>query len=81
LNDADKLNNDLKAHQLKKADGAMIKEAMEAGIPGMENVAANFMKQQFANLYAMTALMLPTHDSSHESLVDDTTVSSQSDQA
>jgi hypothetical protein len=54
LNEAAKLNNYLKAQQLKKADWAMIKEALEAGVQGMESVAANFMKQQFANLYGMT---------------------------
>jgi hypothetical protein len=81
LNETAKLNNDLKAQQLKKTDWAMIKEDLEASVPGMENVAANVMKQQFTNLYAMTASTLPTHDISNESLVNDTIVSSQSDQA
>jgi hypothetical protein len=45
LNDVAKLNNDLKAQQLKKADWAIIKDALEVGVPGMENVAAHFMKQ------------------------------------
>jgi adenylosuccinate synthase len=81
LNNAAKLNNNLKAQQLKKAEWAMIKDDLEHSAPGMENVAANFMKQQFANLYAMTASTLPTQGSSHHSLLDDTIVSSQSDQA
>jgi hypothetical protein len=51
LNACAHLNNLLKAQQLKKADWAMTKEALEAGVPGMEAVAANFMKQQFSSLY------------------------------
>jgi hypothetical protein len=76
LNDAAKLNNDLKAQQLKKAEWAMVKDALEADVPGMENVAPNFMKHQFDNIYAMTASTLKTHDSSNESFVDDKIVSS-----
>jgi hypothetical protein len=44
------LNNKLKVQQLKKADWVMIKESLEAGVPGMEAVAPNFMKHQFALL-------------------------------
>jgi hypothetical protein len=47
LNDSAKLNNDLNAQELKKT---MIKEALEAGVPGMENEVANFMKQQITRI-------------------------------
>jgi hypothetical protein len=79
LNDAAKLNNDLKTHQLKKSDWAMTKEALEVGVPEIENAAANFMNQQFANLYGMMASTMPTTESSNESLAENMIVSSQSD--
>jgi hypothetical protein len=55
LNACARLNNLLKAQQLKKADRAMIKEALEAGVPCMEAVAANFTKQQFSSMYGPDA--------------------------
>jgi hypothetical protein len=81
LNNAAKLNNDLKAHQLKRVVWAMLKDALEAGVPGIQDVATHLMKQQFTKLYTMKAPTLPTHDSSHASLADNTIMSSQSDQA
>jgi hypothetical protein len=80
LNDAAKLNNNLKAQQLKKADWAMIKEVLEVSFSGMKNVAANFTKQQFTNLHAMTKSMMPMYEISNASLTDNTIVSSQSEQ-
>jgi hypothetical protein len=41
----------------------MIKEALEAGVPGMQDAATNFMKQQITNMYAVKASTLPAHES------------------
>jgi hypothetical protein len=46
------------ASQEKKDVTSQIEEALEAGVPGMEAVAENFIKQQFAPLYGPNAPVL-----------------------
>jgi hypothetical protein len=45
INTAAKLNNDLTSQNMKLAEWAMIKEALEVGVPDMKEVAAAFMKK------------------------------------
>jgi hypothetical protein len=65
LNACAHLNNLLKAQQLKKAYWVIIKESLEAGVPGMEAVATNFMKHQFALRYGTKAPVLAAGASSN----------------
>jgi hypothetical protein len=51
LNNAAKLNNDMKLQKMKMHEWAMIKDALEAGVPGTEDVAVLFMKEHFLYLF------------------------------
>jgi hypothetical protein len=53
INAAAKLNNALKYQKMKLTKWAMIKEALEAGVPGMQEVAAPFMKREFTYFIRM----------------------------
>jgi hypothetical protein len=41
---------------MKMHEWAMIKEALEAGVSGMKDVAAQFMKEQFSYLFPIKVI-------------------------
>jgi hypothetical protein len=50
MNEIAQLNNDMKVLKMKRADWEIIKEDLEAGVPGMQTVTEKFMKRRFSLL-------------------------------
>jgi hypothetical protein len=78
LNACARLNNEMKARQLKNDNWAMNKEALEAGVPGMDDVVANFIEQQFASRYGPKAPVLVADTSLNALVAEKTGVSHNS---